>query len=1007
MLKRRAVVVVCLLAMMVQLFGFVSYAATGSQNSDELTLETPFVPVYQSGTYGEFLQNNSRTLDDIEDGKKFYADVSNPRSSSDNVTKETITSDDSVTRDDVIVTQETGFVEFVLNVPTTGLYILGVDYLSYGGRGGNIERKITINGELQYKEAGTAMLDRFFADQNALEHDFDPAYYFEEDSAGNQSRGVQIERKIWIDDYYFQDSGRDYSGPLKFYLRAGDNIIRLESIRESVAINNLYAYTVPSSRSYADFLYENADKIVTTEEIKDYEGWENGSYRIQAEYPTGKNQAMLFAAFDRASAATEPPSSSNLKLNIMGGDRWKTIGQWVEYTVNVPKAGLYKISMRYRQNLANGLFTSREITVNGELGYDENIVEFPYGGNWGVMTPEDSAGDPVLYYFNEGKNTIRVKAVAGKFTDILNSINNIINDLQQDYTQITAITGPDPDEFQDYDFEETIPEVVLDLKAQSDLLSQIYDELFKILGEEGEMTAQIKEIVDNLYKMYINPSIIAADLNNLDNAISSLGDFISSASEQPVEIDWIDISTLETPLAESEKGVLESLAHQVIMFFASFATELSTISGENHPEYEETAKVWVKTSRDYAILTRQIIDRNFINQYGVNLRFELYPGILSNNIMAGDVCDVFMQAGPATIQDYASRNCLYPLNFFADRTYDVVKNGEVTGQASVDGFKTARSRFPSAMFGAVTIEMKKYPKEEGNNDSVFLVYGMPDSINYELMFYRKDIIERYNLPIPKTWDDLYDLIPMLQKYNMEIAAPTADVMIYQYGGTRYKNNGREVNFDSDLYLDVFTKMNEFYTQYRCPISFDGFNRFKKGEMPFMTGNFGTWVQLYVFAPEIQGLWAFDVYPGIEQEDGTINNDVVPTGNYLMLMADGGNRENGWTFMQWWTSFATQEEYGREVESLVGTTARYTSANIEAFKTAPWTAAEMDIFLKQMDSLRPGEVCIGDYMSARYLGFAQTEVIVEGSGDGRETILSHIKEMNQVIANKRQELNLPE
>lgn len=1005
MLKKRAVTVVCLLAILVQMFAFVSYA-DNSQNTDELTLETPFVPVYKAGTYGEFLQNNSRTLDDIEDGAKFYADIQNPRSASDNVTKETITSDDNVTRENVIVSQESGFVEFTLNVPATGLYVLGVDYLAYGGYSGVIERSITVNGETQYREASTAMLDRFYVDQNAFDHDFDPAYYFEEDAAGNQSRGVQVERKVWIDNYYFQDSGLSYSGPLKFLLRAGENVIRLDSIRESVAIEKLYAYTVPSSRSYSDFLYENADRIVTADDVRQYEGWEDGSVRIQAENPTGKNQAMLFAAFDRASAATEPPSSSCLKLNIMGGDRWKTVGQWVEYTVDVPKSGLYKISMRYRQNLASGLFSSREITVNGELAYDENVVEFPHGGNWGVVTPEDSAGDPTLYYFHEGKNTIRVKAVAGKFTDILNSISNVISSLQQDYTQITAITGPDPDEFQDYNFEETIPEVVLDLKAQSDLVQQIYDALFAILGEEGEMTAQIKEIVTNLYKMYENPSVIAADLNNLDNAISSLGDFVSNASEQPVEIDWFDISTLDTPLADPEKSGLESIAHQVIMFFASFMTELSTISGEGHPEYEEKARVWIKTSRDYAILTRQIIDRGFVHQYGIDLQFELYPGELANDLMAGNVCDVFMEAGPGTIQDWASRNCLFPLNFFSDRTYDIVKNGEVTGQATVDGFKTARSRFPSAMFGGVTIEMKKYPNDADNDESVHLVYGIPETIAFNVLFYRTDIVEKYNLPIPKTWDDYYDLIPILQKYNKEIAAPNVDEMIYQYGGTRFKNNGREVNFDSELYLDLFVKQNEFYTKYNCPISFDANNRFKTGEMPIMTGNQGTWVQLYVFVPEVRGLWDFDVYPGVEQEDGTINNDVVPTGNYMMMMADGGHPDNGWAFMQWWTSYDAQEEYGRECESLVGTTARYSSANIEAFKTAPWTSAEMETFLKQMDHLRPAEVAIGDYMSARYLDFAKTEVIVDGIGDGRDTILSHIKEMNQVIANKREELNLP-
>lgn len=113
MFKKRALAVVCLLALMFQTVSFVSYAAEDDQNNDELALETPFVPTYKSGSYGEFLQNNARTLDDVEDGKRFYADVANPKSASDNVTKETITSDDNITVDNVIVTQETGMSNLI------------------------------------------------------------------------------------------------------------------------------------------------------------------------------------------------------------------------------------------------------------------------------------------------------------------------------------------------------------------------------------------------------------------------------------------------------------------------------------------------------------------------------------------------------------------------------------------------------------------------------------------------------------------------------------------------------------------------------------------------------------------------------------------------------------------------------------------------------------------------------------------------------------------------------
>ena len=151
------------------------------------------------------------------------------------------------------------------------------------------------------------------------------------------------------------------------------------------------------------------------------------------------------------------------------------------------------------------------------------------------------------------------------------------------------------------------------------------------------------------------------------------------------------------------------------------------------------------------------------------------------------------------------------------------------------------------------------------------------------------------------------------------------------------------------------------------------------------------------------------YPGVERDDGSINNVITPMVTYSVILADAANKDNAWTFIQWWTSASAQEDYGREYESVTGQTAKYASANTEAFASAPWTAAELEVLTSQLNNLRPVEVCVGDYLSLRYLQFAQNEVIVDGSSNsaGIESILSHIREMNNCIENKREELDLPE
>ncbi len=737
---------------------------------------------------------------------------------------------------------------------------------------------------------------------------------------------------------------------------------------------------------------------------------------------------MLFSTFDRGSAFTEPAASTSLKLNIIGGERWETVGQWIEYKVDdIPKSGLYKIAIRYRQNLSAGIFTSREITVytgeehtKGE-NFDEYVVQFPYGGNWEVATPTDSSGDASLFWFEEGTNTIRLKAVTGELNDLINACDGIVRSLQDDYTEITAITGGDPDTFQDYDLAESIPEVISDLKSQGDMLVQIYEKLLSSLnGEEGQYTSQINQIANELFEMYEDPESITTSggLRNLNSAITSLGDFVESCSLQPIEIDYIEILPVDSDLPEAEGDSGKSIIHQFKMFFASFFQDLNSISGEGHPEYEEEVEVWTTLSRDYAILTRQIIDRGFVNEYGINLTYKLFPGDLSASMLAGLICDAQTGIGSGTIVDYAARHTVYPINTFKTREKDIEKTDTETGAKtyiktiSVPGFKDIKERYDDSFWNAVTVEMyREY--DDVSAGSVNLVYGVPEVLSFNLLYYREDVFEKYNLTIPNVWDDYYTYIPTIQKYNMEAEAPQAGIMIYQYGGLMYKyDNSRQVNarasnIDSDLYLEVFDKSNAFYTEYKCPISMDGHTRFRTGEVPMIIGTLGTWKNLYSQAPEIRGLWKFAILPGVEQEDGTVNRDQVPTVTFSSIYVDGDNHDGAWEFVQWFNDYDCSNEFGREVEALIGQVERYASANREAFKMAPWTSDELEVLMETWDHFRPAEVCFGDYYSARYIGFAQTEVIVDGTGDGHATILEHMQEINKSITDKREELNLPD
>jgi ABC-type glycerol-3-phosphate transport system substrate-binding protein len=662
-----------------------------------------------------------------------------------------------------------------------------------------------------------------------------------------------------------------------------------------------------------------------------------------------------------------------------GGARWKIPGQWVEYAVDVPEAGLYKIIMRARQNIVNGQFVSREITVNGEAPFAEaENIEFPYASDWQMVTPKDQYNSELLYKFNKGENTIRIKAVAGEMTDIINSVEAVVVKLNADYRKILMLTGPSPDLYRDYDFDIEIPEVISDLKAQGDILKSIDDKLVNILGERGQQTAAIYTIFNDLYKMNEKPDYIPKLFSNFKNNITNLGSWLLTAREQPLEIDYIMVAQRDYKIPGAEKGIFAGIWHQLSMFFSSFFTDFNKISGTNAQNYEKKATVWYTGGRDQAQIMRQIIDRSFINQYQIDLNLELVPGgALLPSILAGIGPDVAMGIDSATVINYASRNALQELDDFPN-------------------FKEVQQRFSPTAFVPTSLEVEK---------GKTLHFGLPETQSFSVLFYRKDILEELGKEPPKTWDEVYDLIPVLQKRYMDFAPPDYNTLLYQNGGQLYKNNGQATDIDSEVGIQSFIQQTDFFTNYKLPVTYDFATRFRMGEMPIGLSDYTFCNMLSVFAPEIRGLWSFTTVPGVMQEDGTIKNDVLTGVGSSVMMKSAKNKDNAWEFMKWWTDTQAQVDFGKEIESILGTAARYNSANKEAVYNMPWKAEELEVLMSQWENLIGSPEMPGGYYLSRYLGFAFNNVVVD-SKDPRETILDYVKLINEEIRYKRTELGLP-
>lgn len=948
----------------------------GGGNEEISAADVPFVPVYTSGSYGEYLQNYVRAS---HPGVSIPVDLVNGITESEGIRYENVAE-----RNNVLISEEEGFFEFKVTVPEAGMYSFKADYFPVEGKSSSIQRNITINGESYYNEASTATLDRIYIDD--VDDFFDYDNFYIKDFAGNESKRSQIESPKWIDGAYFEDGTHYYNGALSFYLEKGENTVRFTSVREPVAISSLSVVGTPNNISYDEFLLAHNNLSTDgTEEI----------FRQEAEYPTSKNDPTLYASNDRTSPGTSPSSVETIKLNTMGGNstgdpRWTVLGQWIEYTVNVPKEGLYKLSFRARQNTLYGAFVSRAIYINDEIQYSEaENVKFHFNSDWQIVTPTDDYGSSLLFYFKEGENTIRFKAVCGDMTEIINTAENVVSKLNTDYRKILMLTGSSPDQYRDYEFEKEIPEVISDFKAQADILKSIHDELIDILGEEGQQTATLQTIYNQLYRMNENPESLATYFSSFQTNITNLSTWLQELSSQPLEIDYFVISENNAEEPDADAGFFEGLWFNIRMFFSSFVSDFNAIGGSGET-YDKNVVVWTLDARDQAQVLRSVTDSLFVSQHKTNVDLSLVPaGALLPSILAGKGPDVALGISTEDVINYAARNALEPLNGYP-------------------GFEETKERFVKGMVeNSMSLKL---------NENETYAYALPQTMPFSMMFYRTDIIDDLGVGIPETWDDVDDLIPLLQKRYMQFAPPDYGTLLYQYGGQYYKYDGEASDLDSEEAINAFIKYTDFYTNYKIPVTFEFSNRFRTGEMPIgLTELYTFYNKISVFAPELQGEWTLAPVPGVLKEDGTVDNTIVS--QYVdgagtitrttaaAIVKASENKDSAWDYINWWTGDEAQTEFGREIESVLGSAGRYNSANRTAVMNMNWTKSELDAISKQWDSIIGYPEVPGGYITTRYVTFSFNGVAVNYE-DARETLLENVQFINDELISKRQDLKLP-
>ena len=124
----------------------------------------------------------------------------------------------------------------------------------------------------------------------------------------------------------------------------------------------------------------------------------------------------------------------------------------------------------------------------------------------------------------------------------------------------------------------------------------------------------------------------------------------------------------------------------------------------------------------------------------------------------------------------------------------------------------------------------------------------------------------------------------------------------------------------------------------------------------------------------------------------------------VILSQSDKQEAAWTFLKWWMSAETQTRYGRELEAILGTGARWNTANVESFFSLPWDARHAQIIKAQMESAREQMIVPGGYFTGRHIINAWNSVVVNNK-DARDMLEKAVKDINKELDNKRKEFGL--
>ena len=842
--------------------------------------------------------------------------------SGNNVTSET----SGYTGSDTVADLNAGdTAELAVSVPQTGLYAVKFDYLSYDDSVLPVEFSMALDGEGNYPFYECRNVKLYSTWLPKAEKSYDRY---------NDEVVTVPDKAIQWESAYFTDSSSRHSAPLLLQLEAGEHTL-LFNVKSGSFLLGAVSLTAPENvPEHTGSPAAQGTEVITIE---------GESY-----YSVNESSIHAVAEFD---PRVTPYKVTDSELNTLDSDSFDAAGQTVSYRFTAPAAGNYNIAMNYRQSDKNDFPVFVDIRIDGNIPDTAfKAYQMEYTTNYAISTLTDSNGGKLSVYLDAGEHTISYTITLDPICYVLESLERIMAGVNDLALEITKVAGTNSDRYRDLKLSRYIPDLDSMLRGYAEELKGLEASARHFVKGNKNVAVMSSMLIaaNQLISLAENPDEIPfriAELSSSTNSVNQyLANTIDSLLENGLAIDriWVYQDGAKLP---SPPGFFQSVWMSIQRFFASFFDQSYSASNID-PDH---LQVWVNRSSQYVQVMQKMIDEYFTPQSGINVDISIMPDqyklVLANS--SGNAPDV------ATGINYTI-------------PYELAIRGALVDMARYDDFTQTASVYEPGFFLTGTIGQS--------------VYSMPETMNFWVLVYRTDVLEKLGLGIPDTIQDVIDMLPELQMRGLNFYYPTAGMramrnfhgttpLLVQNGGALYSGKAQDgTTLGSEASVKGFTTLTDLFTVYDMPVDIDNFYQHFRNTYNLISNA----------APELAGSWDISIVPGTEQEDGSIDRSTCGCAESTVIFKSNEQREGkAWEFVKWWSSTSVQAEFGQTIQITNGDEYLWTTANVEAFAQLPLDSGHKQVILEFAKNVIDVARVPGTYMLEREMSNAFNSIVVDG------------------------------